>query len=180
MAHETPYITAGLLRQLLDYDPTTGVLRWRARNSDMFTCDRSYKTWNRRFAGAKATCADGYGYRKIGILGRKFQAHRVIWAMIHDSWPDQVDHINHDRSDNRIHNLREVTESCNKKNVSKSRRNTSGVVGVHAHGDTGLWRARITNDGVTVHLGLFSTLAEAAQARKAAEEKLGFHPNHGA
>ena len=89
----------------------------------------------------------------------------------------EIDHINGDRYDNRIINLKEATTSENNRNRRITDRNTSGYVGVVKQGDK--WYAYIKVDGKKIHLGTYNTKDEAIQARKQAEKKYGFHENHG-
>jgi hypothetical protein len=95
------------------------------------------------------------------------------------SIPDEVDHINHNRTDNRWNNLRAVTSKSNSRNQSKSIKNKSGVTGVHWDNLRNRWIAQIHIDYKTVHLGTFVEFHEAVNARKNAEVLYGFHENHG-
>lgn len=169
------------LRSLLAYDAETGVLTWRPRPEEMFSSARFARQWNGRFAGAPAmTALDIGGYRTGGILYEQYQAHRVIWAIATGSWPvGDLDHINGVRTDNRLCNLREVTAQENSRNMRRSCKNTSGVLGVYWEAKQRKWRAVIRVATKLVHLGSFTELAAAASARQAANEKYGFHPNHG-
>jgi hypothetical protein len=162
------------LRQRLRYDYRTGKLYWR----DDATKN---KTWRTRYAGTEAFTADnGKGYRMGRLDYSAHQAHRVIWAMHYGFWPQtSLDHINHDRTDNRIENLREATVSENQKNQSKHRSNTSGATGVYWYARYDKWMASITADGIKHHLGYFADKELAIAARKAAEAQYGFHANHG-
>ena len=173
------YISQARLKQLLRYDPDTGNLYWKRRPTGDFKTEGSAKTWNSRFAGKKAGCADGYGYIKVAILGVKYQAHRLVWVLYTGVWPDEIDHINHERSDNRLENLRAVRRSENSRNQSLSSRNTSGESGVSWCAPSGKWRVRLKSGGVSRHLGLFEKLPDAVAARDAAKAQLGFHKNHG-
>lgn len=106
--------------------------------------------------------------------GRLLLAHRVAWAIYHGAWPDRiVDHINHDKLDNRIQNLRLVTNSESARNKPLSPRNKSGVAGVQRVGNR--WVVTIS----TTQLGSFRSFDDAVAARRAAEVEMGFHPNHG-
>ncbi len=91
----------------------------------------------------------------------------------------EIDHINGDRTDNRICNLRDVTSAGNSCNRRRQDRNTSGVTGVAWDKRASRWQARIGLNGKQKYLGYFDSLDEAVAARKAAELELGFHPNHG-
>lgn len=168
------------LRQLLKYDPETGKLYWKRRGQDMFKTKRSCSTWNSRFAGKEALCSTNRGY-KLGVINyQRYFAHRVIWAILHDECPSgQIDHIDGDRGNNTPSNLRVVSNQENARNAKIYTTSTTGVVGVYYVEKSNRWSARITVDGKTVCLGQFATKREAAQKRKAAEQKYNFHPNHG-
>lgn len=99
--------------------------------------------------------------------------------MVHDVEPEQIDHVNGDRLDNRICNLRAATNHENLKNRSLLRTNKSGVTGVYRESCTNRWRASIDNHGKTIRLGRYHCIAHAARVRKEAERKYGFHENHG-
>ena len=118
------------------------------------------------------------GYISVNICGKRYFAHRLIWLYLHGNFPDkQIDHINHDRTDNRIENLRLATNHTNMKNKSKYVTNKTGYSGVSKLGS--FWMSRIGVDGNKVLLGTFKTFNEAVAARKAAEKLLNYHSNHG-
>jgi hypothetical protein len=174
------------LRQLFRYEPDTGKLFWKPRSEKMFACgDHGAKhncfVWNSKYANKQAfTSIDSKGYRQTNLGGKVLRAHRVAWAVYFGEWPKhQIDHINGDRTDNRIVNLRDVEEPENKKNQKKFKDNKSGVSGVCWHKRSKKWVAQIASGKKYYYLGLFETKEEAAIARKAAEVKLGFHKNHG-
>jgi len=175
-----------LLHRLVRYEPETGKLFWKPRTPEMFksgsvSSESICDLWNKNFAGAEALNADhGDGYKHGSLMGKKCLAHRVVWFLHHGSWPDdQVDHINGDRSDNRIENLRAVSNLVNGRNRRKSVRNSSGITGVYWCPEQSKWRASICVDGKLKHLGRFDTIEAAASARKRAEMVNSFHPNHG-
>jgi hypothetical protein len=173
-------LTQERLRNLFDYDAESGELIWKNRPRSDFTTGRSFSVFNSMRVGVVAgniDCLDGY--RKIGIDGRLYRAHRLVWMHVYGSWPaGEIDHINQLKSDNRIANLRSVSRRENERNKPKRRDNTSGTVGVYRRGAS--WRAIINADGTSYRLGTFRTLEEAIAARRAAEQSLGFHANHGA
>tara|TARA_R110000787_G_C13248677_1_gene429137 strand:- start:202 stop:756 length:555 start_codon:yes stop_codon:yes gene_type:complete len=169
-----------MLRKLLDYNPETGELTWKERTADMFAQDGQMKSWNTRWAGKPAFTADnGNGYLCGSISGISYRAHRVAWAMCHGKWPDEIDHINGIRRDNRIFNLRSVTRTENNRNAARRKDNASGCVGVSWEQSRGKWLAHIKVNKKNINLGRFSEKSEAIAARQAAEVKYGFHENHG-
>jgi hypothetical protein len=143
----------------------------------MFGGSQAYKAWNTKYPGTPALNAKhGAGYRHGAIFGKNVLAHRAAWAITHGEWPsDQIDHVNGDPADNRLENLRVVTSRQNSMNMKANSRNSSGVMGVSWNKANDKWRAHIA--GKT--LGDFRCKDDAIRARKQAEEKLGYHPNHG-
>lgn len=173
-------ITQTAVRELLRYDADTGHFTWRERGAAWFRSSHAQAAWNARYAGAQAGARDSGGYIQIAICGQVYAAHRLVWLYVAGEWPGrQVDHINQNRSDNRISNLRAVTNQDNQRNSSLSKNNTSGVAGISWNKSVRLWHARITDSYRRKHLGFFVDWFEAVCARKSAESQLGFHPNHG-
>jgi hypothetical protein len=173
--------TPGHLRQLLHYEPDTGKLFWKARDPSLFANPSRAVQWNGKNAGKEAFIAvSTTGYYRGAVWGRFHAAHRIIWAIVHGEWPaDCIDHINGDPKDNRLANLRAVSRADNQKNQKRRKDNTSGVSGVSWDKSKGLWQAKINVDGRQMHLGRYETVAEAAMAKASAEQKYGFHENHG-
>lgn len=170
-----------LLRKLLRYEPETGKLFWLPRPIEMFATVGAGKIWNSRYPGKEAFTADnGTGYRHGEVNGKTLRSHRVIWAIVHGTWPTgDIDHINGVKTDNRIANLRDVSSSINQRNAKKRDDNTSGYNGVSRYRQSGKWQAHITIDGKNKHLGYFDTPDDAVAARAAAERGLGFTERHG-
>lgn len=161
------------LRELLKHEPKTGRLYWRIRPEGTVQ-------WNAKHAGKEAfTARDSKGYHVGSILGKRYRAHRVIWAITHGSWPRLVDHIDGDCANNRISNLRDVSQSENMRNAAMSSRNTSGQTGVCFDNSRSKWSASIRADGKKINLGRYDCKSGAILARKAAEAKYNFHENHG-
>ena len=118
------------------------------------------------------------GYCQIGFGKRLFSAHRVAWLLTHGEWPDmQIDHIDHNRQNNVISNLRLVNNQGNKRNESRRKDNTSGFTGVTLVGKR--WMAYYYLNSKCIVVGYYDTKHEAIAARKAANSAVGFHPNHG-
>lgn len=153
--------TQAQLKELYDYDPDTGFL---------FRKKRKVRQEYRAKAGS---------YIKVHLGDKWYCGHRIIWMMVYGHWPDEIDHINGNRTDNRLCNLRNVTHHENTRNLCKSKNNTSGVTGVHWCAYHEKWAARIKVDYKLLYLGNFSNKEDAITARKAAEVKYGFHQNHG-
>lgn len=137
--------------------------------------------WNSKHADKPALfCIDRSGYPHGRLFRQKVYAHRVIWALHFGEWPaDQIDHDNRIRNDNRIANLKAATNEENNKNKSMSDKNKSGFTGVCWLENDQVWLAYITVAGERQHLGRFQDKFAAVEARRAAEIKYGFHPNHG-
>jgi len=147
----------------------------------MFKTKGAFKSWDKKYSGELAfTATNVAGYATGTIFTRQYLAHRVAWAITNGEWPkDQIDHINHDKTDNRISNLRDVTQTENQKNASVRKDNTSGVVGVNWSKQLSKWRARISVSGRNKCLGYFSDKKDAVAARAGAEIECGYHRNHG-
>lgn len=177
--------TPAKLRDLLLYNPETGALTWKRRSPDVFVAGKQSieaqcNRWNSIFAGKLAlTAKSGTGYLNGSVLGHSLSAHRVVWAIVHGEWPVAIDHINGNRTDNRLANLRSVTKRENSKNLSLATNNTSGRVGVTWDRKNIQWCAQIQVGGVMINLGRFDRKDDAIKARSLAESSLGFHANHG-
>jgi hypothetical protein len=179
-------LSVELLRQILDYNPDTGLLTWKERPVSMFedrggryTAEWCCRTFNNKHAGKPAlTALKDRGYCTGGIFRRTYSAHRVAWALFYGHWvPDdqEIDHINRNPSDNRISNLRLATKTQNGHNKTM-RREKSPYVGVTWFSPTGTWVAKVTKDKVVHHIGTFHDPKEAAIARdKKALELYGEH-----
>ena len=158
-------------KELFVYDRETGIIKWRKRTSNR----------QRKNLVAGSTNFNGDGYTRIQFKGKEYFAHRIAMLLAYGFYGDEleVDHINHVRDDNRLVNLRFATRTDNGRNLSISSRNATGVTGVYYHKRSRKYMARITVDRVIIYLGIFSTLDEAAEVRKAAEIKYKFNANHG-
>jgi hypothetical protein len=168
------------IRSLLSYNPETGSLTWLARPRSDFADTRSFTRWATTYEGTIASHIGGRGYVVVHIAGQNYLGHRLAWALHFGTWPDsQIDHINHIRADNRIVNLREVDHAGNARNASIAVNNTSGVTGVSWSPVLGVWVAGIGHENKWVNLGKFDSRELATAARKDAERRFGYHPNHG-
>lgn len=167
-------INIAYLQDRLTYEPETGLLFWK-------DCAAMPNFWRKKYAGTEAfTTVNSRGYRAGKIDKVSLLAHRAIWAISFGEWPEnQIDHINGCKIDNRIENLRVVTNQENLRNQTKRKSNTSGVTGVYWKKGAEKWRAQIMIDGKCVHLGYFDCLDEAAKIRIEALKKYGFSERHG-
>jgi hypothetical protein len=158
------------LRQLLRYDPETGALYWRARPDDMFGTVAKSRRWNTRYADKRAfTALDKDGYLIGTVLGSGHRAQRVAWAIAFGARPSaEVDHIDRDRVNNRLSNLREASRRENNLNTRSRSGTTSQYRGVKRRASAAKWIAQIQIDGRKEHLGTFADEAEAARAYDAA------------
>lgn len=159
------------LHSLFSYDPDTGVLTNKV--------DRHYKARIGVEVGFSIECK-GKSYRQLRLDGKQYQAHRLIWLMMTGQEADTIDHIDGNGLNNRWDNLRSVSVADNLRNRRKPSTNTSGVVGVSWNNQRNKWHSQISgNNGKRKHLGYFTTIEEAAEARKQAEIDYGYHENHG-
>lgn len=165
--------------RILDYDPESGVLLWKTRPLSSFPSEKDGHTWNSRYAGKQAGHIGSNGYRIIGIGPQKWLAHRLAWLIIHGVLPNEIDHIDGNRDNNRITNFRDTTRAQNLKNQKRKINNKSGVTGVCWNKTRKRWTAQIRVDYIFKALGAFDTIEAAITARHAAEKLYGFHPNHG-
>lgn len=168
------------LRECFRYDADTGIMHWKERPVHHFPSEREQKGLNKRYAGKVAGVISTYGYLTSNLLGRRVMIHRAAWIMTHgDIGMFQIDHINGIRTDNRIKNLRVVDNQENHKNMKLFSTNTSGVPGVSWDKRTRRWRVQIRHCGKWIYLGRFECFQDAVVARSVANEKYGFHQNHG-
>jgi len=122
---------------------------------------------------------DGKGYNSVFIMGEQYRVHRLIWLLVYGHFPKIIDHINGDKLDNRLENLKEVTQQENLMNQRRSSKNTSGVTGVYFNKKRGLWCAQMKFNGETYHLGSSKNKEEVIEMRKKEEQRLGFSRRHG-
>lgn len=153
------------LNRLLKYEPDNGKLFWLPR--------LDAKAWNNRYADKEASYTSKDGYQIITLFSKNYKAHRIVWSLSHGPIPKgfQIDHINRDKSDNRLCNLRLATAKDNNRNRPKSTRNTSGAKGVCWMKGRNKWRSRIIVDGKPKYLGFYDDFQQAVDAYEVAAEK---------
>lgn len=166
---------------MVDYNPDTGVMVWRAKDAGEPDAAR----WNSRYAGKECGTVDDKGYRRVLFRfgdGAPFRirAHRLAWVISFGSLPvGEIDHINQDKGDNRLANLRDVPKAINQRNGTRKGNNTSGVTGVSWHKQRGKWCAQASIGGKHYHLGLFEELTEAETAARKFRSEHAFTATHG-
>lgn len=156
-------LSAERCRDLLNYDPETGTMTLRV------------KTSIRTPAGTLVGSDSGRGYLRSRLDGVTYRVHRLVWLWVYGEWPcGELDHINGDKTDNRIANLRDVSRGTNNQNLKGAQRNnrSSGLLGAYRKGVR--WQAQIMVNGVGTTLGTFDTPEEAHAAYL--EAKRLFHP----
>lgn len=151
------------LRELLDYDPKTGIFTWKIAAG------------KRVSEGLRAGWNEGKGYRKIQVSGKSYREHQLAWFYVNGKWPDhEVDHKDGIRNNNRISNLREATRLENRQNLSGKSSGKSGVIGCSWHKKTKKWQAYISVGRKWHALGYFDNREDAGAAYLRAKQEL--HP----
>lgn len=149
--HNFKQVDQDLLQQLFHYKD--GHLYWKVSPAQKVKVGDKAGTINKSIGG----------YRVVKILSKHYLAHRLIFFMFNNYWPEEVDHINGDINNNRIENLRASTKSQNQCNTRIRTNNTSGVKGVHWDKRKQMWSARVWKDKKTHYLGFYSDLNVAAK-----------------
>jgi len=162
----TDTITRERLKELLVYDLQTGIF-----------IRRIYFWGNKK--GDIAGHTGIKGYLQIQIDGTRYQAHRLAFLYVLGYMPIEVDHINQIKTDNRWINLRSATRTVNNRNRRLGKNNKTGIYGVRWRSDSNKWRSIITANNKAISLGSHTCFFEACCARKSAENKYGYHVNHG-
>ena len=159
-------IPAADLIEWFSYCESTGSLLWKKCSNNAFLGKE---------AGNVRTDRWGKSYRIVIFMGLNFMCHRIAWAIKHSEWPsDQIDHRNRDGLDNRIENLRVVTNAINARNTRRKNKASSGHRGVRWHTIGKKWNARIKINGKDISLGLYVNIEDAIAARRSADIKHGF------
>lgn len=161
MKHET--LSRDYVIKTLEYVPDTGVLLRK-------------KPCPRTKSGAIAGSVTPYGYRYIQLKGKKYAAHRLVWLIEHGCFPEfDIDHIDGNKLNNRITNLRDATRMQNSQNRGAQKNNKFGLRGVSYNTRLKKYIAQIQHDGVNRHLGVFMTPEEAHDAYIEAAKSLFTH-----
>lgn len=168
--HSKYNLTKDELMKLLRYEAKTGHLYWISKG-----------TAKTRVIGTRVgSLCKTSGYRLVGINKHVYREHHLVWLLFNDKFPDGViDHINHDKADNRIENLRDISQSENTRNQSARRNTSSGEQGIWYCKTRQRWIAEIKLNGKKVFQSKFPDATSAMIAREAKLKELGFHDNHG-
>lgn len=178
-----------ILHELIDCDPITGIMVWKERGAKWFkqneekpeyNPERRQKSWNKTYAGKEAfTNRCNKGYRIGSILGKNYKRGRIVFVYFHGYWPDQIDHENGIKDDDRLSNLRDVSNVENCKNQTRRKNNTSGVQGVSWHKHRRKWQVRVVVNGKETYCGIYESFEEAVKVRLEKAKENGYHKNHG-
>lgn len=173
-------LTQKILKELIEYDPETGIFTWKERGKKWFDDNHRCKIWNSKFSKRDAGSLKNHGYIIICVFNKRYLAQHLAWLYVHGEWPkDQMDHKNHIRNDNRIDNLRLANYKINSCNRSFYKNNTSGFNGIYWNKSLNKWMVFIIKNKKRIYLGLYKSKNQAIQTRKAANIKYEFHENHG-
>jgi hypothetical protein len=164
-------VTIEELQKVFFCDAENGALYWKPREIEDFkgatqaAQEKLHKWWNKKYAHQKVMGTVSKGYTSVLWKGGVKKMHQIVWALHHGKMPnDQIDHINGDRSDNRISNLREATQQQNAMNRGADKKSTSKYVGVSWSNSHGKWVAQIQSGKKNKRIGYFRTEIEAAEA----------------
>lgn len=139
-------LSAGALRELVDYNPETGIFCWKGLKSQISSGQQGR-------------------YVRIAIWGRTYLAHKLVWLYVYGKWPETgLDHIDRNTKNNAISNLREVSSGDNLRNSKSYSNNKTGFRGVMFEARRGLFKAQITLNKRNIFLGYFKTAEEAGSA----------------
>lgn len=172
-------LTQDIAKEFMHYDPLTGVFLWKPRKYIDGQDKRFVDRFNKHNAGKVAGSLSDIGYLISKLDGKLVKLHRVAWLYVHGYMPDFIDHINGNRSDNRIENLREASKQVNGMNQGMRLDNKSGCSGVYWNSGLKKWHVRIGYKKSRKHIGWFANLDDAVVARNDAVKALGYSEDHG-
>jgi hypothetical protein len=165
-------VNLDFINKVLTYNQETGVFTWNVRVAQRIKIGV--------MAGSVSKSKNYTGYLKIKVLGKSYLAHRLAWLITYGKFPQKmIDHIDGNKLNNSIKNLREVTRKENMQNTKLRKDNTSGFNGVYFNSQRKKWVAYVTEDKKMKYLGIFKKKEDAISKRIEADELIGFHKNHG-
>jgi len=150
---------------------------------ETFTYDKNrgslfrLKSYHKRYIGETFGAKNGRGYMLVRIGSKKYSVHRIAWFLIKGTEPDEIDHIDHNKENNTILNLREVDRTTQLRNRRLNKNSSTGHNGVSM--ENGKYKVHIGINGSKVHLGVYNTIEEATASRMSANKVFDFHKNHG-
>ena len=155
------------LKEYLIYDPDNGKFFWKKESLN-----------KARKVGEEAGSYAGNGYSIICVENKRFSGHRLAWYFYYGEWPDfHIDHMDGDKQNNKINNLRKSNPSVNMKNRGLNKNNTTGYSGIQKSRNK--WRVRVRIDGKLLNFGTYDNIEDAVRVRNEVYIEYGFHPNHG-
>lgn len=161
---KSKHVTQEELKDVLDYNPETGIFKWKRG----------------RYRGNIAGSINKSGYPTVRIGLRQYYLHRLAILFISGNTPARcVDHLDRDKTNNRLDNLRVISKAENNRNMPRRKDNTSGETGVFWNKRRHKWIAQIKHNGRQIYLGSFDDILSAAAARKSSLVMFGFHETHG-
>lgn len=164
-------VTQEELSKRLTYDPKTGELVWTSKGNS-----------RKVVVGSRAGSATKRGHRVIRLNGYTYPEHHIIWRLYFGVWPKgHIDHINHDEMDNRLTNLRDVSQEVNNRNQSLRKDNTTGHIGIWINNRNSKkkFMSEVVFGGKRVHRESHYSIEDAIECRNQVLQEYGFHPNHG-
>ena len=169
------------LNECFEYDEVSGNIYWKSRPRSHFKTQKGFKTFNSQRCGKEAGTLNSCGYLQVNLNKKLILVHRLIFMLKgYDILRgDCIDHINHNRKDNRFTNLRVVSRKDNSMNLNMRTTNRTGITGVYFNVLESLWYPRIQVGYKNMYLGATKDFFEACCRRKSAELKYSFHKNHG-
>ena len=171
------HLDQSYLKDCFEYNESTGVFIWKKRPLSHFKNTKGMNIFNAIYSGTIAGTIDNHGYARVQLNGKKIRLHQIAWIFVYGLEPlSELDHINNDRLENRITNIRLASSSENQQNQIKAKSNNtySKKLGVHWHSRDKKFSSKITINGETHYLGYFKTEEDASSAYLKAKHQ--FHP----
>lgn len=172
-------LSISFTQSILNYDPISGIFTWRKRHGK----GRSVSVFNALYAGMQAgsivsSNKSKTNYIAIKINGKSYKAHRLAFLFMGENPPDEVDHLDHDGTNNKWENLRASNRFDNQKNLPIQKSNKTGVVGVNWHKAANKWQARAVDcSGKRIDIGRYDSFEDAVNARKKYEVEFKYYQN---
>jgi len=172
-------LSVSFIRSILNYDPISGIFTWKQRQGE----GRGVSIFNALYAGLPAgtivsSNKSKTNYIAIKLNGKSYKAHRLAFLFMGENLPDEVDHLDHDGTNNKWENLRASNRLDNMKNLPIQKSNKTGVIGVNWHKAANKWQARAVDcSGKRVDIGRYDSFEDAVSARKKYEVEFKYYKN---